>query len=67
VDAYRPLLECEVLLSGTSDGHLQVHSASGQLLYKQRLHGTAVMDILVRPHCSGRGGVWGVCVWGGGV
>lgn len=52
-DAYQSLLESEVLLSGTADGHLQIHSASGQVLYKQRLHGSAVMDILVRPHCSG--------------
>jgi hypothetical protein len=59
--AYQPMLECEVLLSGTADGHLQIHNASGQLLYKQRLWGSAVMDILVRPHCSGMAGKT-VCV-----
>jgi hypothetical protein len=50
---YQSHLESEVLLSGTADGHLQIHNAQGQLLYKQRLYGTAVMDIIVRPHCSG--------------
>lgn len=52
-EGYQSLLESEVLLSGTADGYLQIHSATGQLLYKQRLFGTAVMDIHVRPHCSG--------------
>jgi isochorismate synthase EntC len=53
-EVYQSQLECEVLLSGTADGHLQIHNAQGQLMYKQRLYGTAVMDIMVRPHCSGR-------------
>lgn len=52
-ETYQSLLEAEVLLSGTADGYLQIHSATGQLLYKQRLFGSAVMDILIRPHCSG--------------
>jgi hypothetical protein len=52
-DAYQSLLECEALLSGTADGHLQVHAASGQLVFKQRLSAQPVRDILVRPHCSG--------------
>lgn len=48
------LLECEVLLSGTADGQLQIHTATGQLLFKQRLAMSPVLDILVRPHCSGQ-------------
>lgn len=56
MEAYQALLESEVLLSGTADGYLQIHETSGQVLYRQRLHGSAVMDILVRPHCSGEGG-----------
>eukprot|EP00878_Enallax_costatus_P010851 GHUV01011331.1.p1 GENE.GHUV01011331.1~~GHUV01011331.1.p1 ORF type:complete len:530 (+),score=153.20 GHUV01011331.1:98-1687(+) len=47
------LLETDVLLSGTVDGHLQIHTASGQLLLRQRLMSSAVLDIIVRPYCSG--------------
>jgi hypothetical protein len=48
------LLDSEVLLSGTADGQLQIHTATGQLLFKQRLSTSPVLDILVRPHCSGQ-------------
>ncbi|KAF6260710.1 hypothetical protein COO60DRAFT_855739 [Scenedesmus sp. NREL 46B-D3] len=53
MDAAEGLLEPAVLLSGTADGHLQIHGADGQLLFKQRFAATPVLDILVRPHCSG--------------
>lgn len=55
-EAAEALLEPAVLLSGTADGHLQIHSAEGQLLFQQRFAATPVLDILVRPHCSGE--VW---------
>lgn len=48
------LLETDVLLSGTVNGHLQIHTASGQLLVRQRLASSAVLDIIVRPYCSGQ-------------
>uniref|UniRef100_A0A383W6M0 Rab3-GAP regulatory subunit N-terminal domain-containing protein n=1 Tax=Tetradesmus obliquus TaxID=3088 RepID=A0A383W6M0_TETOB len=53
LEAAEALLEPAVLLSGTADGHLQIHSAEGQLLFQQRFAATPVLDILVRPHCSG--------------
>jgi hypothetical protein len=53
LDVAESLLEPAVLLSGTADGHLQIHSADGLLLFQQRFAATPVLDILVRPHCSG--------------
>jgi hypothetical protein len=47
------LLDCQLLLTGTSDGFLQLHDVDGQLLFKQRLHDSAVRDIQVRPYTSG--------------
>jgi hypothetical protein len=54
IEVAESLLEPAVLLSGTADGHLQIHSADGLLLFKQRFAATPVLDILVRPHCSGK-------------
>jgi hypothetical protein len=54
IDVADSLLEPAVLLSGTADGHLQIHSADGLLLFKQRFAATPVLDILVRAHCSGK-------------
>lgn len=48
------LWESELLLSGTAAGHLQLHTATGKLLYRQRLLGSSVLDVAVRPHCSGQ-------------
>lgn len=47
------LAEAELLLSGTADGCLQLHDACGVLLFRQQLSAGPVLDILVRPHCSG--------------
>jgi hypothetical protein len=46
-------LDCQLLLTGTSDGFLQLHDTEGQLLFKQRLHDSAVRDIQIRPYTSG--------------
>lgn len=46
-------LDPDILLSGTIDGHIQIHSTTGQLLFKQKLMASPVLDILVRPHSSG--------------
>lgn len=54
IELAESLLDSEVLLSGTADGQLQIHTPTGQLLFKQRLSTSPVLDILVRPHCSGQ-------------
>ena len=42
------------LLVGTSDGHLQLHAgATGALLHRQRLHGSACLAL--RPRVAGAG------------
>lgn len=42
------------LLVGTSDGHLQLHAgATGVLLHRQRLHGSACLAL--RPRVAGAG------------
>lgn len=47
------LAEDQLLLSGTADGCLQLHDAHGVALFRQQLSTGPVLDILVRPHCSG--------------
>lgn len=52
------LLESDCLLSGTADGFVQIHDRGGRVLFRQRLHTSAVVHIAVRPCAAGeRGGV----------
>ncbi|GBF88261.1 rab3 GTPase-activating non-catalytic subunit [Raphidocelis subcapitata] len=47
------LLECECLLVGMQDGTLQIHSAAGRLLFKQRMHAGPLEHIAVRACSTG--------------
>lgn len=49
------LLECECLLVGMQDGTLQLHSPSGRVLFRQKLHTGPVEHICVRPCSTGEG------------